>query len=58
MDNYLIYIICLIAGLAIGFFIARALEKSNASKLVKNAKKEATAILKDAASEAETLKKR
>lgn len=57
MDNYLIYIICLIAGLAIGFFIARALEKSNASKLVKNAKKEATAILKDAASEAETLKK-
>lgn len=57
METFLIYLICLLAGLAVGFFIARFLEKSNASKLVKNAKKEAMAILKDASTQAEAIKK-
>lgn len=57
METFFIYFICLLAGLAIGFFIARWLEKSNASKLVKNAKKEAMAILKDAQTDAESIKK-
>lgn len=57
METFFIYFICLLAGLAIGFFIARMLEKSNASKLVKNAKKEAMAILKDAQIDAESIKK-
>jgi ribonuclease Y len=41
----------------VGFFIAKFLEKTNSSKLVKNAKKEASSILKEAVNEAETLKK-
>ena len=54
----LIYIIIgIIAGLAGGFGIAKALEKSNVSNLIKNAKKEAGSILKDAKAEAEALKK-
>ena len=47
----------IIVGLIIGFVIAKALEKNNASKLVKNAKKEATSILKEANHEGESIKK-
>jgi len=56
MDSTLIIIISAIAGLAGGFIIAKILEKSNVSNLIKNAKKEATSILKDAKAEAETTK--
>ena len=50
-------IIALISGIAGGFGIAKFLEKSNISNMVKTAKKEATSILKDANLEAENIKK-
>jgi ribonuclease Y len=50
-------ILCIVAGIAGGFGVAKFLEKSNVSNLIKNAKKEAASILKDAKTEAETIKK-
>src|SRR5690554_581759 len=47
----------LLLGIIIGFIVAKVLEKNNASKLIKNAKKSATAILKEANSEGESIKK-
>ena len=46
-----------IVGVAGGFAIAKIIEKSNISNLIKNAKKEATCILKDVNLEAENIKK-
>ncbi len=46
-----------IVGIAIGFFIAKILERNNASQLIQRAKKSASAMLKEAKSEAETIKK-
>jgi ribonucrease Y len=46
-------IIGLVVGLAGGFGVAKMLERSNVSALIKNAKKEAASILKDASLEAE-----
>ena len=46
-----------IAGLVIGFVIAKFLEKGKASKTTLNAKKEADSILKNANKEAENIKK-
>ena len=58
MDNSIIYAVGgVILGLIIGFIITKRLEKSNASKLVKEAKKNADLILKEAKSEGERLKK-
>src|SRR5690606_21523586 len=58
MDNSIIIIIGgIITGIAIGFAIAKILEKNNASKLVKDAKKSATSILKEANIEGEAIKK-
>jgi ribonucrease Y len=58
MDNPIILIaIGILLGLAIGFIIAKILEKNNASKLVKDAKKSATLILKQANNEGESIKK-
>ena len=57
MDNIVILIIIGIVGIAIGFGVAKYLEKNNASQLTKSAKKNATSILKAANSEAETIKK-
>ena len=58
MDNSIILIAGgVILGLVIGFIIAKTLEKNNASKLVKEAKKSAVLILKEANSEGETIKK-
>lgn len=56
MDTLFI-IIAVLAGIGAGFGIAKMLEKSNVSNLVKNAKKEATSILKDANLEGENIKK-
>ena len=50
-------LIGIVVGLAIGFAIAKFLEKSNVSNLIKNAKKEAGSILRDAKAEAETEKR-
>ena len=47
MDSTMI-IIAAIVGLAIGFAIAKFLEKGKASKTIINAKKDAERILKDA----------
>ncbi|OYU81994.1 MAG: ribonuclease Y [Flavobacterium sp. BFFFF1] len=57
MDTILIIIISAIAGIAGGFAIAKFLEKKNVSNLIKNARKEAASILKDANFEAENTKK-
>ena len=50
-------IIAGIVGLAIGFAIAKYLEKGKASKTIANAKREATRILKEASVEGESVKK-
>ena len=47
----------IVLGVIIGFIITKILEKSNASKLVNNAKKEAISILKEANYEGESIKK-
>ncbi len=56
MDSTTIILVA-IAGLVIGFVIAKILEKGKASKTVANAKKEASAILKEANIEGESIKK-
>ena len=58
MDNPIIIgSIAVVLGLIIGFIIAKALEKNNASKLVKQANKEAQSILKQAKIDGESLRK-
>lgn len=46
-----------IVGIVVGFFIAKILERNNASQLIARAKKSASSILKEAKAEAETIKK-
>ena len=50
-------LIGVIVGLVIGFIIAKALEKNKASLILKNAKKQAASILKEARNRGENLKK-
>ena len=50
-------VISAFVGIAIGFFIAKILERNNASQLILRAKKSATAMLKEAKFEADTIKK-
>ena len=50
-------IIAAIVGLAIGFAIAKFMEKGKASKTIANAKKDAAQILKEAKIEGENIKK-
>lgn len=57
MDNNTLIIIIAIAGLVIGFGIAKFLEKGKASKLISSSKKEADAIVKNAGREGESIKK-
>ena len=58
MDNNTITIlIASVIGIVVGFLIAKLFEKSNASQLLKSAKKNAAAIMKEATTDAETLKK-
>ena len=58
MVEYIMPIIIGIAiGLTIGYIIAKSLEKTKATKILRNTKKEATSLLKEAKIEAEILKK-
>ncbi|WP_435255200.1 ribonuclease Y [Tenacibaculum sp. A30] len=57
MEGILFPVLAGIIGVAIGFFIAKMLEKSNANKLIQETKKEANSILKEAKVEAEAIKK-
>ncbi|GAA4952297.1 ribonuclease Y [Algibacter agarivorans] len=58
MDNSIIFAVGgVILGLIIGFIIAKGIEKNNASKLIKGAKKSAASILKEAKIDGENLKK-
>ncbi|MGO3183753.1 MAG: ribonuclease Y [Aequorivita sp.] len=50
-------VISAIVGIVIGFFIAKIMERNNATNMTARAKKSATSILKEAKSEAETIKK-
>lgn len=55
MDLY--WIIIAIAGLAAGYLIAKLIERNGASQVVKNAQDRAASIIKEAKSEAESIKK-
>ncbi|NJB72350.1 ribonuclease Y [Saonia flava] len=57
MDTNTIIIIAALVGLAIGFAIAKFMEKGKASKTISSAKKEAATILKSAGIEGESIKK-
>lgn len=58
MDNTIILIVGgIIVGAIVGFIIAKVLEKNKASKLIRDAKRSATSILKEAKSEGENIKK-
>ncbi|WP_299526659.1 ribonuclease Y [Winogradskyella sp.] len=56
--NTILYIIGgLVLGLILGYIIAKSLEKGKASKLIANAESESKSILKQAKTDAESLKK-
>ena len=58
MDNTILIIVGgILLGIIIGFIVTKLLERNNASKLIKSAKKSAAAIVKDANHEGETIKK-
>ncbi len=57
MDNIFTLIIAVAIGLVIGYIIAKLLERNNASRVIKSAKKSASSIIKEAKVEAESIKK-
>ncbi|PVW15844.1 ribonuclease Y [Marixanthomonas spongiae] len=57
MDTIVTPIIVGIVALAIGFLIAKLIERNNGSQLIKSAKNEASSIIKEAKSDAESIKK-
>ena len=58
MENSIIIIAGgILVGILLGFILAKVLERNNASKLIKGAKKSAAAIIKEANSEGESIKK-
>ena len=57
MEGMILPILVGTVGLIIGFVIAKALEKNKASLILKNARKQASSILKEAKIDAEALKK-
>ena len=58
MDNSIIFIAGgALLGVIIGFITAKVLERNNASKLIKSAKRSAASIIKEANSEGEVIKK-
>ncbi len=56
-NTILIVIGSIVLGIIVGYLIAKLLEKNKASKLIKDAKRTAGTILKEAHSEGETIKK-
>ena len=57
MDPILIAVFTGLISIAGGFGLAKVFEKSNASNMLKNAKKEAASVLKEANLDAENIKK-
>ena len=57
MEGILFPVLAGIIGVAIGFFIAKMLEKSKANKLIQETKKQARNIVKEAKVEADAIKK-
>ncbi|WP_416442752.1 ribonuclease Y [Leeuwenhoekiella sp. A16] len=57
MEHTVLLFIVGVIALAIGFLIAKLLERNNASQLVKNARTEADQIIKEAKTEGESIKK-
>ncbi|WP_109301280.1 ribonuclease Y [Aquimarina sp. AU474] len=57
MDNTIFLIIASVVGLVVGFIIAKVLERSKASEIIKNAKKTSSSIIREAKSEGESMKK-
>jgi len=57
MDSTSIGVIAVVLGLAVGFTIAKLMEKGKASKTISSAKKEADSIVKEAKVEGENIKK-
>lgn len=57
MDSTIIIIVVALVGLAIGFAIAKMLEKGKAAKTIAHAKKEASNIIAEAKKEGENIKK-
>ncbi|MBS9461502.1 ribonuclease Y [Flagellimonas sp. 389] len=57
MDNTILIIVAAVVGVAIGFVIAKMMEKGKAAKAISGAKKEAQDILKEANKEGESIKK-
>ncbi len=55
--DYTISIIVGIAGIIVGFVVAKIMERGKASRTIGNAKKEAASILRDAKGEGERIKK-
>jgi len=51
-------VLAAIIGIVIGFLIAKAMEKAKGKKLLNSTRKEASAILKEAKIDAESIKKR
>jgi len=57
MEHTILLFIVGVVALALGFFLAKMLERSNASQVTQRAKKNAQSILREAKSEGESLKK-
>ncbi|WP_299228758.1 ribonuclease Y [uncultured Psychroserpens sp.] len=57
LNTILLIVGGLVLGIILGYFIAKSLEKSNASKLIKDAKNEANSIIKQAKNDGESIKK-
>ncbi|MEM6892350.1 MAG: ribonuclease Y [Bacteroidota bacterium] len=57
MDNNVLIGIAVIAGIVIGFVIAKVLEKGKAGKIMNNAQKEANNLIREAKKEGESIKK-
>ncbi len=57
MDNNVLIGIAVIAGIVIGFVIAKILEKGKAGKIMNSAQKEANNLIREAKKEGESIKK-